>query len=622
MLVFATIILAASIMATPPPSLPSTEEALSMMMTQFRSDEIPHVTRNGVTMMNPYFFRKGEDAKENQQLAITLLDKVYAAPVEDQVTLAGQLGLDNDNAGPFMVWDAFVTGHVDVYKALSTFLTRGIGQGQFEASVDKYLETRIQEVLQAPKESKHKAIEDFLRENSNDGPQLLFQAAVHGDETVISHLIAAGHEIHPKSHPTTMPLHAACYNDRMGAAQQLIRAGVDVNYLDEFGSTPLMRAAVGGNVELVKWLIQNGADAKLRETRAHGSTALELGVRNASVTRLLLDNGAEWSPTAFASAVHWNDKESISMMAEAGDFVHFDSAAVGVSQETTLTNQQREAVLMAIRHCASGQAASANVVRWLLRHVAKSHDGDVFELDASDEQLLDAVRAGIGGAVRNDDVETALLLINNLPFASQSSESEQQTPDSRPQSLGNWLLEAVHRNAQTVTGMLLTEFSMDPNVVIGPHQDTPLTVAALAGHVEMIELLISTFDASIDKASGTYANGPTPLWHAIRSQNEAAVRSLFALGGPVELIHGLIKGGEKRLWLAAEKSGSYRSPVVVMAFMNPKWYDEDSGVRFLCLEFPDGFKSDLWIRKGDQDLLATGDDRPLMVNPKEGSREG
>jgi ankyrin repeat protein len=656
MLIFATIILTVTSMATSQPSLSSAEEAYSMMMDQFRSDGMAHVKCNGLTMLNPYHFSKAPDTKESKELAITLLDQIYAAPIDEQAALARQLGLDNDKAGPYMVWDAFVTGHADVFRTLNTFLTRTIGPRGWEESINKFVNTRIEEVLQAPMETKSKAIEEFLKENAHESPQLLFQAAVHGDEVVLAHLIDAGHEIHSEKDPSNMPLHAACFNGRMGAVRQLIEAGISVNHLDDLGSTPLMRAATGGNVELTQWLLQNGANAAVRETRAGGSTALELGVRNASIARLLLDNGAEWSPIAFASAIHWGDEESIRILSDVGDFVPFDSEVTEGSRQEALTPGQREAVLLAIRHCASARVASGRVVRWLLGYVATSHDGDVFHLDGSDEELLDAVRAGIGGAVRMDDVETARFLINSLPRGSLTSESGPKSdsgseenwlsktarlligsilpaslsssavsspkPHPRTETYENLLLDAVHSNAQSVTRMFLEEFSLNPNAAIGPNHETPLAVAALAGHVEMIKLLVLSFNASIHTASGSHANGPTPLWHAIHSQNEAAARALFELGGPVENIHAAIKGGEKRLWLSAAKRESCRSPVVVMAFMNPMWYEEDSEDVFLCLEFPDGFQSELWIRKGDEELVDEGDRRPLMVDGEKGGEVG
>ena len=616
MLLFATIILALSTMATSQPSPPAAEEVYSMMMDQLRSSEIVYLTRNGQTMMNPYHFYKGEDTPANQQLAVSLLEQVYAAPIEDQPALANQLALSNDKACTFMVWDAFVTGHIEVLKALRTFVTGTIGSPLWEASMAKFTNSRIEEVLQASAKTKTQAIEKFLANYDHEAPQLFFRAAVNGDEAVLAHMIDSGHEIHPKDHPSNMPLHAACYNGRMGAVQQLINAGVDVNHLDEFGSTPLMRAATGGRTELVDWLLQNGADVSIRETRASGSTALELGVGNGSVASLLLDHGAEWSPTAFASAVHRGDEKAIKLLSDAGDFVHFDSITTEFEQKT-LTDRQREAVLLAIRHCASRQAASGDVLRWLLRHVATSYNGDVFDLSVSDQQLVDAVHAGISGAVLTDDVETTRLLIKSLP-PSSLQDGPEQASSSDSHGLNYWLIDAIDCNSKSVTRMLFEEFDMDPNLVLGPRSETPLVVAALAGHADMINFLVSTFNASIHKASGPYANGLTPLWHAIRVQNEAAARALLGLGGPVENLHAAIKGGEKRLWLTAQKQEAYRSPVELLAWMNPVWYREDSDDMFLCLEFPDGFQGEVLNRKEDQELLDAGDERPLAVDTESG----
>lgn len=617
MILFATIFLALSTMATSQPSPVSAPEALSMMMDQFRSAEIIHVKRNGQTMMNPYHFYKGDGAAENQQLAVSLLERVHTAPIGHQPTFARQLALENDKTSPFMQWDAFVTGHVDIFEALRTFVTGAIGSPLSEASATRYTDSTIEAVFQASAETKTQTIEKFLVENPRDGSQLLYKAAVHGDETVLRYLINSGHEIHPKNGPSYMPLHAACYNGRLGAVQQLISAGIDVNHLDEFGSTPLMRAAAGRNAELVEWLLENGADATVRETRSNGSTALELGMGSASVASLLLNHGAEWSPIAFASAVHGGSEEAIELMSDRGGFVQFDLSPTDTAEQMIVSGRQREAMLLAIRHCASKQAASGEVLRWLLRHVATSYDGDVFVLDASDEQLLDAVRAGIGGAVHNDDVETARLLIKSLPPGSLSSETKEDN-GSGTKSMEIWLLNAIHHNARSVTRMFFEELHMDPNALFGARFETPLATAALAGDVDMIKFLVSNFNVSIHKASGAYANGPTPLWHAVRSQNEGAARALLELGGPVESIHAAIKGGEKRLWLTAEKQDAYRSPVLLVAWMNPEWYDEDNDEMFLCLEFPDGFRSDLWIRKDDQELLDAGDERPLAVEARGG----
>lgn len=52
----------------------------------------------------------------------------------------------------------------------------------------------------------------------------------------------------------------------------LVQAGADVNFADEYGITALMNSVSGGHVELVKYLLDAGADARARD--AEGYTAL------------------------------------------------------------------------------------------------------------------------------------------------------------------------------------------------------------------------------------------------------------------------------------------------------------------------------------------------------------
>ena len=225
----------------------------------------------------------------------------------------------------------------------------------------------------------------------------------------------------------------------------------------------------------MEWLLQNGADVKIRETRFGGSTALELGVCSASVASLLLNYRAEWSPTAFASAIYRGDKEAIRLLPDTGDFVHFDLMATEFKQKT-LTDRQREAVLLAIRHCAAKQAASGEVQRWLLRHVVISYNGDMFELDHSDGELMDVVCAGISGAVRTDDSETTRPLFKSLPPSSLPGGAE-QIYKSDPDIVEKWLLNVIHHNSKHVARLSFEEFNMNPNIVAGPRSETPLVVA-------------------------------------------------------------------------------------------------------------------------------------------------
>ncbi len=48
----------------------------------------------------------------------------------------------------------------------------------------------------------------------------------------------------------------------MELADKLIRAGADVNAVNDYGSTPMMEAATIGNAAIVKLLLKAGADAE------------------------------------------------------------------------------------------------------------------------------------------------------------------------------------------------------------------------------------------------------------------------------------------------------------------------------------------------------------------------
>lgn len=593
-------------MATSQDLAPTPDELMSKMMAVYRSRGFAEATRNGVTMLNPYHFFQTGDVAENQQLASSLLDQIYAAPVEDQASLAERLGHENDKAGPYMLWDTFVTGHADVYTTLSKTFARGAGPRAWDKAVATYESSRITEVFKSSSEEKLDAVQAWQEEFKGEDSQLLFEAAAKGDEAVLSYLLNAGVEIHPEQDPSNVPLHAACHNGRLGAAQQLVSAGISVDHLDDAGGTPLMRAASGDRADVVEWLLQNGADLHVRETKEKGHTALELGMGNARVAELLLDSGAEWTPTAFAAAVHNGYQEPFERMKSLSGLASGKSAE---SQGTALDDRQREAVLLSIKHCASWKPASSETVRWLLGRLGPVKEGDVYALDGTDKELLQSLRDGIGGAVRVDDADTARLLVHNLAL-----NDPEQTGDLQREELNEWLLNAVFHNSASVTRMLLSEFGLDPNAVVGPKFETPLAVAAIAGRVDMIKLLVSGFEAGIHQAAGPLANGPTALWHAIYTQNEKAARALLDLEGPVERIHAAIKGGENRIWLVAEKQNSYRSPVTMLAWMTPKWEEDENEDRFLCLEYPQGFQGPVMIRQDDA-TLALGDDRPLGNDP-------
>ena len=60
------------------------------------------------------------------------------------------------------------------------------------------------------------------------------------------------------------PLHYACSTGRLDVAQFLIANGAKVNALSPSETTPLMMAVSSGNDELIKLLLDKGADLQMR----------------------------------------------------------------------------------------------------------------------------------------------------------------------------------------------------------------------------------------------------------------------------------------------------------------------------------------------------------------------
>lgn len=97
-----------------------------------------------------------------------------------------------------------------------------------------------------------------------------------------------------KPEPPAMDIHAAALMGDLGAIQQHIKAGTDLNLREPaVGSTPMITAAVFDKPEVVKALIDAGAEVNLKNNE--GSTALHSAafLCRVEIVELLLAKGAD-----------------------------------------------------------------------------------------------------------------------------------------------------------------------------------------------------------------------------------------------------------------------------------------------------------------------------------------
>ncbi|DBA04763.1 TPA: hypothetical protein N0F65_004400 [Lagenidium giganteum] len=87
-----------------------------------------------------------------------------------------------------------------------------------------------------------------------------------------------------------MNIWVAASDGNIDAVEQFLAVGVDVNAKDEYGYTPLQAAVSYGHVELLRFLLDNGASVMMpdndMETPLHHCETVECA-------KILLESGAE-----------------------------------------------------------------------------------------------------------------------------------------------------------------------------------------------------------------------------------------------------------------------------------------------------------------------------------------
>lgn len=175
----------------------------------------------------------------------------------------------------------------------------------------------------------------------------LHEAARYGDARFVAYLLSKGSEVNSRCYNQFTPLHLT---DDVDIAKVLIKAGADLKARDSSGETPLGRAVSDGNLELVNLFLSHGEKLDFEQLVVLGRTkdvaaalrekpwlakaprtCLHTAARsgNLELVRLLLQHGADPNHsidfsnapgvyTAFSEAVLFDHYEIASLLAEHG----------------------------------------------------------------------------------------------------------------------------------------------------------------------------------------------------------------------------------------------------------------------------------------------------------------
>lgn len=251
--------------------------------------------------------------------------------------------------------------------------------------------------------------------------------------------------------------------------RECVIQGYDVNApRPKFGKTPLMYAAIHGQVEVVLELLEAGAnpDQKIRTNEDKGATALMLAAGMSKsehlgyVIRLLSEAGADLNAfdNTARNALMWAiDRESPSMLA-------IESLIEGGADPDARDSHGRTTLMFLQRFINSSFSGRA----------CEEIGGRLLEAGASEEGLE---QIGLNQAIDRADIEEVRRLIREGVDVNHLC--EEVTPLTLAAAGGQ--LEIVR---------VLLEAGADVNLRDDDEEFTPLIGAAYDGHIEIVEVLL------------------------------------------------------------------------------------------------------------------------------------
>ncbi len=410
-----------------------------------------------------------------------------------------------------------------------------------------------------------------------------------GDEQVAAMLLK---KTSPELPPNDLSLIAAACGGNAGAMSDLLDRGANANAADHQGMTPLMHVALRAWPDMVKILLEAGADPNLKDQSNrsalwHAAAGTEAGYyRNAGcdpkVIELLLNAGARQSDydpdcpesSEFILAVNSGKADAVKLLIDAGP----DPEALGPALIWATWNKSGPILSLLLDAGADPNYRDKN--------------GDTPLLDAASSNKPNLVRillaAGADPAITDKNGMTAMDLAGRYESDSPAGRKvlellERAAPcparnTASPAYLaavrrwldhgGNidysycnapFLSRAVKRGDLGLAKMLL-DAGADPNI---DDPETPLQLAVERNDFAMAELLLS---AGANPDDG-YAGGP--LQKAIRDGNIAMASMLLHAGAdPLQ---------ENYSYLSSfELADNEALALLMMQYMNPRLTTPDA----------------------------------------------
>ena len=368
-----------------------------------------------------------------------------------------------------------------------------------------------------------------VKETSNISYKLLFTALQNKDKSIAIMLIKSGINVNDKSgfYEFKTPLEKAQEEGNLDLIKALLEGGADVNKRSHFG-TPLEKACLEGNIELVKLLISHNANINSGYSLIYACRN-----NNLELVKYLVNNGANVNlddlfGTPLTEAIGCNNVEMVKCLIERGADVnlYLDSYSAKIPLIFAIKKGNMEII-----KCLIQAGADVNLIEKTDKKAPLSY---AIKKDSSEVAKLLIER---GADISIDDDNGRLLLTKAIEWEDDEIVKlaiEKGANINIDSDNGRLLLFYAIKRENDEIVKLLIEKGTDISI-LKDNGNLLLTKAIIWGNEELVKLLVEEgADISI-----LGDNGSLLLTKAIEWGNDEIVKLSIEKGADVNLLDNL-----------------------------------------------------------------------------------